>query len=99
MEPETWLAHFGARAEELSRTGEQAQQQLAARSASATSADGAVTVTVGPGGELRDLEIRDGARLARSIMQAASVAQRRAGVSAMGTFASLGYLPDPDLLG
>lgn len=55
MDPQHWLRDYQARGEAMVRRSQEFQEQLQDISETATSRDGAVTVTVNPGGALQDL--------------------------------------------
>ncbi|MGW0516529.1 YbaB/EbfC family nucleoid-associated protein [Crossiella sp. NPDC003009] len=84
-DPMAWLDAQEARIEALQARAEQAKEALATASATATSRDGAVTVTVNPGGVLTDLRLTAKAsglgheELAAAIMATVRQAQGRAG--------------------
>lgn len=85
-DPHEWIAQQEARISELRERAETAQNALTQTGATTTSDDGAVTVTVGPGGQVTDIRLSPRAdglghqRLQSAIMttvrsaQAASVA-------------------------
>ncbi|MGH3994045.1 MAG: YbaB/EbfC family nucleoid-associated protein [Pseudonocardiaceae bacterium] len=83
MDPQQWLRDYQARGEAMVRRSQEFQEQLQAVSETATSRDGAVTVTVGPSGALQNLafspRIRDlsGAELAQLTLQTTREAQNR----------------------
>ncbi|WP_216216458.1 YbaB/EbfC family nucleoid-associated protein [Amycolatopsis aidingensis] len=76
-----WLADLRRRGAEMVRQSEQAQEQLGELSETASSADGAVRVTVGASGALRGLVVEDtamrssGAELSATILRLAGTAQ------------------------
>ena len=80
---------------ELKAKAEQAQEQLATSTATRRSADGAVSVTVGPGGNLTALNLTERAyqqppsRLAAQIMQLATQAQQQVSAKVMEAFTGL----------
>jgi DNA-binding protein YbaB len=79
-----WMAGFEARIADIQRKSAELQQNIAASSATATSPDGGVRVTVGPTGALENLQLAPSttryppAELAGIIMRAAAEAQRTA---------------------
>lgn len=80
---------------ELKMKAEQAQEQLASSTATKRSPDGAVSVTVGPGGNLTALELTERAyqqspsQLAAQIMRLATQAQQQVGAKMMEAFTGL----------
>lgn len=56
-DPEKWIEDMNARAEELKHRAEQASAELTAKQGKATSANGAVTVTVNGNGGLADVKL------------------------------------------
>lgn len=83
MDPQQWLRDYQARGEAMVRRSQEFQQQLQEVSETATSRDGAVTVTVSPSGALQNVvfspRIRDlsEADLAQLTLQMAREAQNR----------------------
>ncbi|MDA3629446.1 YbaB/EbfC family nucleoid-associated protein [Saccharopolyspora sp. WRP15-2] len=79
--PEQWLAMMQERADEMVRQSEQIQQQMQEMAETASDPDGAVSVTVGANGALKDLQIdqramrRSAAELQATILQLAGQAQ------------------------
>ena len=59
MTPDEWLADFEAKTAELQRDAAAFRRNLEAAGTSASSEDGALTVTVAPNGALLDLKISD----------------------------------------
>jgi DNA-binding protein YbaB len=84
MEPDQWLAQYGAKIEQAKRNAAQAETQLGGVGGSASSPDGLVTVTVNASGALTDLVLRpqlrgeDPERISGAIMTAVAQAQRAA---------------------
>jgi DNA-binding protein YbaB len=84
LDPYAWVNDFEARAAELQRKAVEAQENLAAVSGTASSKDGAVTVTVGPNGGLTNLQLGHRAvelgapRLTALILETARKAQKNA---------------------
>lgn len=80
---------------ELKAKAEQAQEQLASSTATRRSTDGAVSVTVGPGGNLTALNLTERAyqqppsQLAAQIMQLATQAQQQVSAKVMEAFTGL----------
>lgn len=80
---------------ELKAKAERAQEQLAAATATTRSPDGAVAVTVGPGGNLTGLDLTERAyqqspsQLAAQIMRLATQAQTQVGARMMETLTGL----------
>ena len=83
MDPQQWLRDYQARGEAMVRRSQEFREQLQDISETATSSDGAVTVTVNPGGALQDLtfspRIRQlsEAELAQLTLRTAREAQNR----------------------
>ncbi|MFD1533258.1 YbaB/EbfC family nucleoid-associated protein [Pseudonocardia aurantiaca] len=72
MDGRAWLASYEERLDEINERAQQAQRELAGVEATATSPDGAVTVTTDPAGELRSLVLGEAAeRLTREQLAAA----------------------------
>jgi DNA-binding protein YbaB len=72
MDGRAWLASYGERLEEINERAQQAQRELAEVEATATSPDGAVTVTTDPAGALRSLVLGEAAeQLTREQLAAA----------------------------
>ena len=57
QDPEQWIADMNARAEELKRKSEAMTAELSGKKATATSANGAVTITVNPNGGLDEIKL------------------------------------------
>ncbi|MGH4012709.1 MAG: YbaB/EbfC family nucleoid-associated protein [Pseudonocardiaceae bacterium] len=83
MDPQQWLRDYQARGEAMVRRSQEFQEQLQAVSETATSRDGAVTVTVGPSGALQNLAFAPRSRqlseaeLAQLTLQTTREAQNR----------------------
>ncbi|KOV89835.1 YbaB/EbfC family nucleoid-associated protein [Nocardia sp. NRRL S-836] len=84
IEPDQWLAQYGAKIEQAKQQAEQARDQLGGVGGSASSPDGLITVSVNATGVLTDLRIKPEARgmdpgeIASAILAASSKAQREA---------------------
>ncbi|WP_232666228.1 YbaB/EbfC family nucleoid-associated protein [Pseudonocardia sp. TRM90224] len=84
MEPEEWLAGYRTKLADVRARTEQAQRALAEVEATATSRDGAISVTVGPAGALTALvlgersESMSRTQLAAAVLGAARRAQAEA---------------------
>jgi DNA-binding protein YbaB len=96
LDPYAWINDFEARAAELQRKGAEAQEKLAAASGTASSKDGAVTVTVGPNGGLTNLQLGHRAvelgapRLTALILQTARDAQKNVSAQVVEAFEPIG---------
>ncbi|ATE57299.1 MULTISPECIES: YbaB/EbfC family nucleoid-associated protein [Actinosynnema] len=96
MDPQQWLGNFEAKLADLQQKSADLQENYAAASATVTSRDGAVKVTVGPNGGLQNLELGHratelgAARLTALIMETARTAQKQAATKVMEAFAPLG---------
>lgn len=96
MDPYAWVNDFKARAAELQRKGAEAQENLAAVSGTASSKDGAVTVTVGPNGGLTNLQLGHRAvelgapRLTALILETSRQAQKNASAQVVEAFRPIG---------
>lgn len=92
MDPYAWINDFEARAAELQRKSAEAQENLAAVAGTASSKDGAVTVTVGPNGGLTNLQLGHRAvelgapRLTALILETARQAQKNASAQVVEVF-------------
>ncbi|MGQ0574496.1 MAG: YbaB/EbfC family nucleoid-associated protein [Pseudonocardia sp.] len=88
MDAQEWLDSYQQRISTIGRRAEQVQGRLAALESTVTSRDGAVTVTVTPGGELRGLVIHELAQrlsriqLAQAITSCVATARAQAGRAA-----------------
>ncbi|NKE62317.1 YbaB/EbfC family nucleoid-associated protein [Lentzea sp. PSKA42] len=96
MDPYAWVNDFEARAAELQRKSAEAQENLAAASGTASSKDGAVTVTVGPNGGLTNLQLGHRAvelgapRLTALILETARQAQKNVSAQVVEAFRPIG---------
>lgn len=96
MDPYAWVNDFQARAAELQRKSAEAQENLAAVTGTASSKDGAVTVTVGPNGGLTNLQLGHRAvelgapKLTALILQTAREAQKSASAQVIEVFRPIG---------
>jgi hypothetical protein len=73
MDGDQWLASYRERLQEFGARAMQAQRALAGVSASATSRDGAVTVTVDPAGAMQRLVLSDRTETMTRVQLAAAV--------------------------
>lgn len=95
MNAEEWLAGYRTRLTDLEARAGRAQDALAHAEATATSPDGAVTVTVDPAGGLRALVLSDRTsqmtrtQLAAAIVATAGTARRDAAAEAVAAMAPL----------
>ncbi|WP_214405993.1 YbaB/EbfC family nucleoid-associated protein [Pseudonocardia lacus] len=95
MDAEEWLAGYRTRLAELEARAGRAQDALARAGATATSPDGAVTVTVDPVGGLRALVLSDRTaqmtrtQLAAAIVATAATARHEAAAEAVAVMAPL----------
>ncbi|PRY46538.1 YbaB/EbfC family nucleoid-associated protein [Umezawaea tangerina] len=96
VDPEQWLADMQARMADLQQKSTELQENLASSSATVSSKDGAVNVTIAPTGALQHLELTQRAagmspgRLTASIMEAVHRGQRAASEKMVEAFAPLG---------
>ncbi|MEV8437118.1 YbaB/EbfC family nucleoid-associated protein [Actinosynnema sp. NPDC051121] len=96
MDPQQWLDNFEAKLADLQRKSADLQENFQNSQATASSPDGAVTITVGPNGGLLDIRLGHratelgSARLTALIMQTAKVAQKQAAQQVMAAFEPLG---------
>ncbi|MET1072034.1 MAG: YbaB/EbfC family nucleoid-associated protein [Umezawaea sp.] len=96
VDPEQWLADMQTRMADLQQKSAELTENLAASSATVSSKDGAVTVTIAPTGALQHLELTPRAtgmspsRLTASIMEAVHRGQRAASDKMVEAFAPLG---------
>ncbi|MEU6152396.1 YbaB/EbfC family nucleoid-associated protein [Actinosynnema sp. NPDC047251] len=96
MDPRQWLDDYESRLADLKQKSDELQENLAAANGTATSPDGAVTITVGPGGGLLNLELGHRAcdlgpaRLTALIMTTARDAQKAASAKVVEAFAPMG---------
>ncbi len=79
MDGREWLASYQRRLREIGERTERVRRELGAVSATATSPDGAVTVTVTPAGALQELVLSERAEgMSRAQLAAAVLATARA---------------------
>ncbi|WP_447004369.1 YbaB/EbfC family nucleoid-associated protein [Saccharothrix isguenensis] len=96
LDPQQWLDNFEAKLADLQRKSADLQENVENSQATASSPDGAVTITVGPNGGLVDIRLGHratelgSARLTALIMQTAKVAQKQAALKVMAAFEPLG---------
>lgn len=96
MDPQQWLDNFEAKLADLQRKSADLQENFENSQATASSPDGAVTITVGPNGGLLNIQLGHratelgSARLTALIMQTARVAQKQAAQKVMAAFEPLG---------
>jgi DNA-binding protein YbaB len=96
LDPDQWLKDMESRLSDLKEKSENLAQNLATASATVTSNDGAVNVTISPTGALQNLELTQRAagmspgKLTASIMEAVGKGQRAASAKVMEAFAPLG---------
>jgi DNA-binding protein YbaB len=96
LDPYAWVNDFDARMAALKEKTIEAQENLAAVSGTASSKDGAVTVTVGPNGGLANLQLGHRAvelgapRLTALILETARRAQKNAAAQVAEAFRPLG---------
>ncbi|WP_158844483.1 YbaB/EbfC family nucleoid-associated protein [Saccharothrix deserti] len=96
MDPQQWLDNFEAKLADLQRKSADLQENFENSQATASSPDGAVTITVGPNGGLLNIQLGHratelgSARLTALIMQTAKVAQKQAAQNVMAAFEPLG---------
>jgi DNA-binding protein YbaB len=96
LDPQQWLDNFEAKLADLQRKSADLQENVENSQATASSPDGAVTITVGPNGGLLDLRLGHratelgAARLTALIMQTAKVAQKQAAQKVLAAFEPLG---------
>ena len=96
MNPQQWLDEYEAKLADLKKKSEDLQENFTASSATVTSKDGSVTVTVGPNGGLQNLQLgrrameMSAAQLTGAILQTAALAQRQAAEKVLGVFQPLG---------
>jgi DNA-binding protein YbaB len=96
VDPDQWLNDMQARLADLKEKSEDLAQNLATASATVTSNDGAVTVTIAPTGALQNLELTQKAtgmspaKLTASIMDAVRKGQQAASAKMVEAFAPLG---------
>ncbi|GAB2981123.1 YbaB/EbfC family nucleoid-associated protein [Saccharothrix stipae] len=96
MDPQQWLDNFEAKLADLQRKSADLQENFENSQATASSPDGAVTITVGPNGGLLNIQLGHratelgSARLTALIMQTAKIAQKQAAQQVMAAFEPLG---------
>ncbi|MEU3647782.1 YbaB/EbfC family nucleoid-associated protein [Lentzea sp. NPDC034063] len=93
--PEEWMRDFEAKIADAQAKAAAVQEGLAQAGGSASSNDGAITVTVAPNGALTGLELtadamrKSHAQLSGEILEIARKAQRGAAVKVADTFAAV----------
>jgi hypothetical protein len=96
VNPQQWLDEYEAKLADLKKKSEDLQENFTASSATVTSKDGSVTITIGPNGGLQNLQLgrrameMSAAQLTGAIMQTAAIAQRQAAEKVLGVFQPLG---------
>ena len=96
MDPDQWLNDMQARLTDLKQKSDDLAENLATATATVTSNDGAVKVTIAPTGALQNLELTQRAagmspgKLTASIMEAVRKGQQAASAKMMEAFAPLG---------
>ncbi|PRY34795.1 YbaB/EbfC family nucleoid-associated protein [Umezawaea tangerina] len=96
MNPQQWLDEYEAKLADLKKKSEDLQENFTASTATVTSKDGSVTVTVGPNGGLQNLQLgrrameMSAAQLTGAILQTAALAQRQAAEKVLEVFQPLG---------
>jgi DNA-binding protein YbaB len=94
MDGRAWLASYEERLQDIGDRAERAQRALAAVEGTATSQDGAVTVTVNPAGALRRLELGErSAALTREQLAAAVLSTARQAQSEAARLAATAVTP------
>ncbi|SMC55318.1 YbaB/EbfC family nucleoid-associated protein [Lentzea albidocapillata] len=94
--PYQWVEEYEAKLADLKQKSEDLTENVAAASATVTSKDGAVTVTVGPNGGLQNLQLGHravelgGPRLTALILETARAAQKQAATQVLELFKPLG---------
>lgn len=94
--PYQWVEEYEAKLADLKKKSENLTENFAAASATVTSKDGAVTVTVGPNGGLQNLQLGHRAvelgasRLTAVILETARRAQKQAAEQVLELFKPLG---------
>ena len=94
--PYQWVEEYEAKLADLKQKSENLTENFAAASATVTSKDGAVTVTVGPNGGLQNLQLGHramelgGPRLTALILETARKAQKQAAEQVLELFKPLG---------
>ncbi len=96
MDPQQWLDNFEAKLAVLQQKSTDLQDNLAAATVTVSSPDGSVTIVVGVGGALQNIQLGHRAcdlgpaRLTKTIMETARTAQRNASRHIVDTFEPLG---------
>jgi DNA-binding protein YbaB len=96
VDPDQWMNDMQARLTDLKQKSEDLAENLATASATVTSNDGAVKVTIAPTGALQNLELTQRAtgmnpgKLTASIMEAVRKGQQAASAKMMEAFAPMG---------
>jgi DNA-binding protein YbaB len=96
LDPYQWVNDFDARMASLKQKSIEVQERLAAASGTASSKDGAVTVTVGPNGGLTNLQLGHRAvelgapRLTALILETARQAQKNVSAQVVEAFRPIG---------
>ncbi|MCG8923085.1 YbaB/EbfC family nucleoid-associated protein [Lentzea sp. CC55] len=94
--PTQWVEEYEAKLADLKKKSEDLTENFAAASATVTSKDGSVTVTVGPNGGLQNLQLGHravelgAARLTAAILETARQAQKQAALQVLELFKPLG---------
>lgn len=94
--PYQWVEEYEAKLADLKQKSEDLTENFAAASATVTSKDGSVTVTVGPNGGLQNLQLGHravelgGPRLTALILETARAAQKQAATQVLELFKPLG---------
>ncbi|MFI6094448.1 YbaB/EbfC family nucleoid-associated protein [Lentzea sp. NPDC051213] len=94
--PYQWVEEYEAKLADLKKKSEDLQENFAASSATVTSKDGSVTVTVGPNGGLQNISFGHramelgGPRLTALILETARHAQKQAAEKVLEVFKPLG---------
>jgi DNA-binding protein YbaB len=94
--PTQWVEEYEAKLADLKQKSEDLQENFVASTATVTSKDGAVTVTVGPNGGLQNLVLGHravelgGPRLTALILETARHAQKQAAEKVLEIFKPLG---------
>ncbi|NGY65992.1 YbaB/EbfC family nucleoid-associated protein [Lentzea sp. NEAU-D13] len=94
--PTQWVEEYEAKLADLKKKSEDLTENFAASTATVTSKDGAVIVTVGPNGGLQDLVLKrravelGSARLTAVILETARQAQKQAAQQVLELFKPLG---------
>ncbi|MGI5498670.1 YbaB/EbfC family nucleoid-associated protein [Lentzea sp. CA-135723] len=94
--PYQWVEEYEAKLADLKQKSEDLTENFAAASATVSSQDGSVTVTVGPNGGLQNLQLGHravelgGPRLTALILETARKAQKQAATQVLELFKPLG---------